>query len=512
MAYTLTASKSTVQEGDSVIFSLNGTGLPNGTLVPFKITGANVNTYDYTGISGLTGNFVIQNDKSQIKLNLVNDLRTEGNETLVLSLTGAGRTESIGIIISDTSQTPSGNIAEFFIKPDVESLYEGQTVTFNITGKYVSVGTVVPYTISGIQNADVYNIPVSGNITFAANSTYDTVANVKLQLLEDNIAEGDENIVFLLDPPFPYSLELNGTAIVYDSSTTASKRLRVSSNKQKVVEGGNITFTLSADNIKAGTNVNYRIIPWTSWDVPNELFPESDLNANDFVGLSSFYGKFPPLYEPQANATTNVSSITFVTKDDFIFEPSEYFYLGVYTDEGLSSGSGIVEIQDSGNSYLKGASTSGDVIVSFLETANLQPNIRGVFTKLGTSIDSTGQLSNYNVLQGRSLYATEDSPVFYQPFSYVIRSKRSIDEWQTSVKNVLHPAGFALFGEINNETSLDNINYAGINIQNETEIYTFSSVTVDTTKQSLNVSNVTIAGSINLPLTADIVSFQTNPQ
>jgi len=38
MAYTLSYSRTTASEGEALVISLNGTGLPNGTLVPFNIS------------------------------------------------------------------------------------------------------------------------------------------------------------------------------------------------------------------------------------------------------------------------------------------------------------------------------------------------------------------------------------------------------------------------------------------------------------------------------------------
>ena len=37
---------------------------------------------------------------------------------------------------------------------------------------------------------------------------------------------------------------------------------------------------------------------------------------------------------------------------------------------------------------------------------------------------------------------------FYQSFSYVIRTGQTIDNWRDVVKKLLHPAGFAFFGEV----------------------------------------------------------------
>ena len=37
---------------------------------------------------------------------------------------------------------------------------------------------------------------------------------------------------------------------------------------------------------------------------------------------------------------------------------------------------------------------------------------------------------------------------FYQSFSYVIRTGQTVDNWRDAVKKLLHPAGFAFFGEV----------------------------------------------------------------
>ena len=50
-----------------------------------------------------------------------------------------------------------------------------------------------------------------------------------------------------------------------------------------------------------------------------------------------------------------------------------------------------------------------------------------------------GQLSNYNYIQ--------DS-YYYQDYSYVIKTRRPYEQWQGSVRKMLHPTGFALFGKV----------------------------------------------------------------
>ena len=70
--------------------------------------------------------------------------------------------------------------------------------------------------------------------------------------------------------------------------------------------------------------------------------------------------------------------------------------------------------------------------------ANLVPDISGLFVDSGRFTNDDGKV-NFKILQ--------DS-LFYQDFSYVIRSGLSFDRYKDIVKEVVHPAGLEFFGEI----------------------------------------------------------------
>jgi len=506
MAYTLSYNRSSVSEGSSVIITLSNTGLPDGTLVPFIVSGTNITPYDFIGLNSLSGNFLIKKNTGSVVLYPSNDLTTEGLETIILRLSGTGRSENIAINLVDTSPQ-TNNIAEFSIVPNRPFILEGETFVFTITGLNVPIGTVVPYQIFGIQNTDVYNVPMSGELIFAANSTYDTTANITLTAIQDFLTDGTENIALLLYPTIAYTLAVNGTTYLIDSSTELSGYYSIETNKLKVIENDTITFFVIGKNIQAGANVKYALKSWTNPNIDSEFEIPSELTLDDFENLTSLEGNFPPLHAN--DATSNIASVTFKIKDDFIFEPSEYFYMEITTPEGYKTSSAVVEIVDSGNSYLRTSNTfTGNVNVSFVDKAILSANIGAISNKPGFWIDSTGQVSETMVLQGKTFDDTITSPVFYQPFSYVIRSKLSIDTWENTVKSILHPAGFVLFSEINNETDPNSPNYANVNVYVEdTEIYTYSTVTIDSL--SLNISNVFLSNAVER-LSADATFFPFN--
>ena len=67
-------------------------------------------------------------------------------------------------------------------------------------------------------------------------------------------------------------------------------------------------------------------------------------------------------------------------------------------------------------------------------------DVRSYVDNFGFYTSDRGKLSNAN-------QKLQDS-YFYQDYSYVVRSKSSIQEWRDLIKKTTHPAGFQLFGEM----------------------------------------------------------------
>jgi len=56
-------------------------------------------------------------------------------------------------------------------------------------------------------------------------------------------------------------------------------------------------------------------------------------------------------------------------------------------------------------------------------------------------------------LQGR---IDNNKKVYYQAFSYVIKSTKALDVWEKAVKKTIHPAGMEIFSEVFISTSQEN--------------------------------------------------------
>jgi hypothetical protein len=489
MAYTLTSSSASVNEDSTVSITVYTTGLSNGTLVPYSISGTGINSADFVGSPLLTGNFVINSNQATITLNPKADFKTEFPETVTLMLTNTGFNESIDIIINDTSKTVSNVIADIYVTADPLVILEGQTANFSIRATNVDPGTAVAYSIFGITGADLSNPSlISGIITLnSTNVINETSATLSLPLLTDYVTEGTESVVLILYPDFPYSLQVSGTVSVIDSSINNEPIYYLAANKNTVVEGSNVTIFLTTSNIPDGT-----IVPWRIY-----AFKRGEITDSDFEDVNNLTGFFPPL-------SANVANITLRVRDDFIFENTEIFYVGV---PGTISSTQYISILDSGNTLITTDNTyTGNINVKFLDPAVLTANLGSVTRSLSFWEGTTGLLSENMVLQGKAPYATSESLALYHPFSYVIRSKISIENWRNSIKTLLHPAGLTAFSEINNDTALGEVLSLAVKPTEESSINIVDILTAD--EPGVYASNTLLDGTRTL--TADSISLSIN--
>ena len=95
--YSLTRSAASVNEGQSVTFTLNTTNVTNGTSIPYSISGVTSNDISNAPLNSF---FTINNNTASKTLTLTNDETEEGNETLIIT-TINGISKSV--LINDTS-------------------------------------------------------------------------------------------------------------------------------------------------------------------------------------------------------------------------------------------------------------------------------------------------------------------------------------------------------------------------------------------------------------------------
>lgn len=117
---------------------------------------------------------------------------------------------------------------------------------------------------------------------------------------------------------------------------------------------------------------------------------------------------------------------------------NEVIFSGVVV-ESLREGSNILRLKDVVGEPDLRLPLFGAKIISVLFT-DYEVEIRSYFDKLGYFNSEKGLISAAGSKITDSYY--------YQDYSYVIRSYTPIDIWRDLIKDVVHPAGFQLFGEV----------------------------------------------------------------
>jgi len=118
----------------------------------------------------------------------------------------------------------------------------------------------------------------------------------------------------------------------------------------------------------------------------------------------------------------------------------------------LTSHSGTVTAFDTDRQLISLNTTANLSVGNSITTSGASGTIANIDIAIGTAqvgtiantagnfLNSEGQVSEVNVRVQDSYY--------YQDYSYVIKVGQSINEWRDAIKSTVHPAGWAVFGEV----------------------------------------------------------------
>lgn len=159
--YSLSSSATDINEGESVEISVNVSGLPAGSLVPWRITGVDAN--DIVG-GTIAGNFVINGSGyGSVIITIAKDRKTEGKETMRLTLVNAP-TNYVSIGINDTSLTPFYRIwfsSDLAGNNVITSINEGLEGYIQLGGSDLNEGErLYLLTDDSTTNSDDFDIPL----------------------------------------------------------------------------------------------------------------------------------------------------------------------------------------------------------------------------------------------------------------------------------------------------------------------------------------------------------------
>lgn len=388
VSYALTKSATTIDEGKSVTFILQTTGLAPGTNVPYRIAGtAGFNANDIAG-TPLNGFFTIGADGSgQVVVTAAEDNSTEGNESFTLTVTATANVSET-VTIKDTSRSPS--IALRFSAAangagTITQIDEGQTAYLVIESTSIPPGHVLnlTYAASSSQSDDFDGDRPS---TVVIN---DVTTIVPYAVRADRRDDGNRTLVpsitsSIITAPISTSLTIRDTSKAPTYQMWFSREATGTAIATSIDEGQRVYLHIQTTEVDVGTVLNLQYVGQATADDFNDPRPTT---ATIGVG-----GKVV---------------IEYYTKNDFTSEGDETFGVNLMQDASILRSTNILILDTSANpNYVLGfyadangttsreVANEGDTVYLVLKTQNVAAGTQfSIVTNPGNTTASAADFS-----------------------------------------------------------------------------------------------------------------------
>ncbi len=326
--------------------------------------------------------------------------------------------------LSGTKEVDYITDTKFVYLLDKKPQYDGSgEITYTTTSEF-AVGKISSI---GIKNSgsDYSKVPlIEGCYVANRASVVPTIDTVNGSIVNLTVESGGGNYV----NPKVFIKSTNGSGAAFD------------------------VFTINGE-------IDYIIVtnPGKNYDFDAEIeIIESDIDAyleSSNIGLPKNIKLFTngnSFHNDKTLLPQYTSHITLLLKDfeDYTFAVGELIY------QDSTNSVGKISDWRQGSNILKLTNVIGKFDIGEIRNDSGSKTVN-VISNLTTEFDLdirsySDNLGNYKTERGLL-----DSPsqritdsYFYQDYSYVIRSKTSINDWRDLVKETTHPAGFKLFGEM----------------------------------------------------------------
>lgn len=393
---------------------------------------------------------------------------------------GAGATFKIGGLTNKELYYYNTDIINDYYNTQLDVSSSGMTIDItSATGSFSAAGNTVN------SSANVVIVDCTPTTTaIVANNTFITNSSLGLTLYAYR-SEG--SLVWLTsnnDSILSSSNIVPGTILgnsaqgayftintVWPKSTVTGNAVIVSANSTKVavnqVNGYFIPLGILRDNYTGTVTANIvSVTRNTDWSFPKPFVDNLDTaigNVLTYVLIE--VGTIT--YLKSINPGTGYSSDPIVS----ILEPQIY---NLRIPDGRGGFKGFNAVVQAKATNAKGIATSGEIIQSgygYLpgeSVAGVPTDITNQTVVSGVSLVETNGKSAGRYLGNRGFVSDvnylQDS-YFYQQYSYQIVSSRMVNTYEKLVKDLIHPAGVALFGKYQLKQELDSngsLNYSSI--------------------------------------------------
>ncbi len=170
----IAVSATAVNEGDTVVFTINTTHVAAGSTYAYTLSG--VQAADIVGGS-LSGTVTIDaNGKGYVNVGLANDLTTEGSETMTMTV---GTASSVGVTIEDTSVTPPPVDTTYILTAGADVIHaNAANDTFVATQATLQLGD----SLFGGDGNDTLDLSISGNGSYVNGFSTESVETIRVKV------------------------------------------------------------------------------------------------------------------------------------------------------------------------------------------------------------------------------------------------------------------------------------------------------------------------------------------
>jgi len=137
-SYRVTSNRSTVREGEFVIYTINTTNVANGTIAYYTLSGNEITSEDIIG-GKLTGRFVVNNNVAYVTVGIEEDNTPDDTETLTFTINGTGASVSV-LIVPDDGNGANLDDYDTSIGDSLETVFSGFNPPTVNSGKIITDG------------------------------------------------------------------------------------------------------------------------------------------------------------------------------------------------------------------------------------------------------------------------------------------------------------------------------------------------------------------------------------
>ena len=405
-------------------------------------------------------------DSSNIGYNLVFS-EDSSNINEITSVVQSGTAGSPGATITFSEEILNDQFISRIYYFEQNNLIENNKIFFTIKDSYIENSHIIKVVNNNIFKYSLSSQPEKTTYSGVTYYTYSKSAVGNIVKIKNIDGGGGYKKLPLVkgvthteldNATFKYSLSSGG---IQNNIQVISKGNRYSNNTIIELISSTGTGAILIPTIVNGSIQSINVVNagqnYTSSDTivaidtAAQIFPVSNsIGKIKSIRISNYGSQFNPDRTLSKDLSFNYKLIISNLSDE-VYKNFEY----LYTSNGATLR--MVSSQQIGvNSYLldvsliDGTVVAGDIITGSIKqttstiyevkTAKVYGNISGYIKRFGFFDSDLGKLSS-------SSQKITDS-YYYQDFSYVIRSTKSLKDYKSKVDKTVHPLGFKLFGEV----------------------------------------------------------------